>query len=95
VKPLLIPSLALASALFSGCPVSESDGGSSEATSSPNVVGSTPDPEISAALAKYNANLPKKGELLPDISGLTLEGESINNEWLKGKTTLINLWFYH
>jgi len=80
MKPPLIPLLALATALYAGCSGNDS---------------ATPDPEISTALAKYNANLPKKGSPLPAISGLTLEGEVIDNEWFKGKTVLINLWFYH
>lgn len=95
MKILLFPSLALASSLLAGCPDSGADGTSSEAANSPAVSDAGSQPEIPDELAKYNAKLPKKGELLPDIAGMTLKGKAVDNEWLKGKTALINLWFYH
>ena len=91
MKPLLIPLLALATALYAGC----SGNDSATSASSPDVVGTTTDPEVPAALAKFNANLPKQGSALPAINGVTLAGEVIDNEWLSGKTVLLNLWFYH
>jgi len=95
MKLMMFSTLALASSLLAGC---EADGGLSMTVESEAVmeggadVGS--DPEIDPKLAKYNVNLPKKGELLPDIAGMTLAGKSVDNEGLKGKTVLINLWFY-
>lgn len=91
MKPLLISSLVLLGALHAGCSGSHSD----SFASSPEVADTSADPELPAALAKFNANLPKQGSALPAINGVTLAGEVIDNEWLSGKTVLLNLWFYH
>ncbi|RKY19601.1 MAG: hypothetical protein DRQ55_10215 [Planctomycetota bacterium] len=42
-----------------------------------------------------NASLPALGSELPAIAALTLDGRAIDNDSFKGKTTLLNLWFYH
>ena len=55
----------------------------------------TPEPVILESMAKYNESLPKRGDSLPAILGTTLSGRSVSNATLTGKTTLINLWFYH
>ncbi|MFT7462404.1 MAG: hypothetical protein ACI9EF_000744 [Pseudohongiellaceae bacterium] len=89
MKLLLLPALALASTMLAGCPGNATDDTSSKAAET------APAPEIEPGLEKYNVNLPKKGDALPDIAGMTLQGKAIDNEWLKGKTTLINLWFYN
>ena len=95
MKLMMFSTLALASSLLAGC---EADGGSSVAAEPAAMADagadSAADPEIAPDLVKYNVNLPKKGELLPDIAGMTLAGQSVDNEWLKGKTVLITLWFY-
>ena len=95
MKLMMFSTLALASSLLAGC---EADGGSSVAAEHAATAEGGTDadlvPEVDPKLAKYNVNLPKKGEMLPDIAGMTLAGKSVDNEWLKGKTVLINLWFY-
>ncbi|GEM_PF-3571926 len=95
MKLMTFTTLALASSLLAGC---EADGGSAVAAEPAAMADGEADlgsaPEIDPKLAKYNVNLPKKGERLPDIAGMTLAGQSVDNEWLKGKTVLINLWFY-
>lgn len=95
MKLTMFSTLALASSLLAGC---EADGGLSMTMES-DAMGSGgadvgAEPEVDPKLAKYNVNLPKKGEMLPDIAGMTMAGKSVDNEWLKGKTVLINLWFY-
>jgi hypothetical protein len=92
----LLPSLLLAGLLLPAC-ASES---ATPTTPAPPpgeapVVANTPEPVISASMTAYNKNLPRRGDSLPAILGTTLDGTSVSNAVLTGKTTLINLWFYH
>jgi hypothetical protein len=52
-------------------------------------------PGIAPMMAAANAALPQPGERLPDLQGLTLDGERIDNDSLHGRTVLLNLWFAH
>lgn len=79
----------LASALAAAC-VSDSSSGSAKPTAGP-----APAEALDPKLVQLNANLPKLGSALPDISALSLDGSQITNVGLHGKTVLLNLWFYH
>lgn len=48
-----------------------------------------------AMMAELSKSLPQRGETLPAIAGMTLDGTSVDNASLKGKTVLLNLWFFH
>jgi hypothetical protein len=47
------------------------------------------------AMARYNEGLVERGDALPDISAVTLDGQPVTNASLRGKTVLLNLWFFH
>jgi hypothetical protein len=48
-----------------------------------------------AQVASKNVNLPAVGSELPAIAAFTMDGTRVDNSTFLGKTTLINLWFYH
>ena len=100
MRSLMLPSLLLAGSLFAAC-TSENESPSTVETTANGPRGeaptfaNSPEPVIAANLANYNENLPRRGDMLPAIAGQTLDGTPISNATLTGKTTLINLWFYH
>jgi cytochrome oxidase Cu insertion factor (SCO1/SenC/PrrC family) len=51
--------------------------------------------DANPAMAKYNEGLVERGDTLPDISAVTLDGQPVTNASLRGKTVLLNLWFFH
>ena len=50
---------------------------------------------VDAPRTAAEMKLPRVGDVLPAIAGVTLSGEQIDNSTLLGKTTLVNLWFIH
>ena len=100
MRSLLLPSLLLAGLWLAACatetgaPTSET-AERSRTPGEPPTVANTPAPVIAASLEGYNKRLPKRGDLLPALVGTALDGTPISNASLTGKTTLINLWFYH
>ena len=46
------------------------------------------------SMAEYNEGLVERGEQLPDIAAVTLDGQPVTNASLRGKTVLLNLWYY-
>ena len=98
MRRLLLPSLLFVGLALPGC---ASENGSPTADQAhkpagdPPTLATSPEPIVDAKLDAYNQNLPKRGDMLPTIMGRTLDGTEITNATLKGKTTLINLWFYH
>lgn len=93
----LFPSLLVVGFALAAC-ACETGSPSSKATvpaGDAPTLANTPEPVIAASSTRYNKNLPKRGDTLPAIFGSTLGGESVSNATLTGKTTLINLWFYH
>jgi hypothetical protein len=88
---LLVVGIALAACASETGSPSKDDKPAGEAPTLAN----TPEPAINASMAKYNKDLPKRGDSLPAILGTTLSGQTVDNATLSGKTALINLWFYH
>lgn len=93
MRHLLPTALALAAGLLIAC---SGDAGAPAAApvTQPSVPYDEPDPPPNPANARFNKNLPKKGEDLPAFAGVTLDGESLDNGDLEGRTALITLWFY-
>ncbi len=50
---------------------------------------------IEAAMAQYNEGLPGRGSALPALAAATLDGTPVTNASLRGKTVLLNFWFFH
>ena len=94
-RPLLV-CLAVAG-LLAACAVENgSDDGTAKsvAPAEPPTVANTRAPEVPAAYAAMNENLPARGDTLPAFVGTTLDGEQAGLSSIEGKTALINLWFY-
>ena len=79
MRSSLIASLILSAGLLAAC------------GRSPGGPGADPDP----AMATYNKGLVERGDALPDIAAVTLDGQAVTNASLRGKTVLLNLWFFH
>ncbi len=78
----MIQTLVLA-ALLAACGAS---------TSNPAAVSSD---AFDAAMAQYNEGLPARGNVLPALAAATLDGTPVTNASLRGKTVLLNFWFFH
>jgi len=94
---VLVPSLMLFGLLLPSCanePGSPLSSSSKRPSGEAPTVANTPAPDY-GKYAKLNEGLPRRGETLPAIVGTTLDGTSVSNATLTGKTALINLWFYH
>ena len=100
MPPSLLPSLTLAvlvvGLLLPACAGEQASGPSTpRARGEAPTVANTPEPKIPAKIASLTTRLPKRGDTLPRILGTTIDGTSVSNADIAGKTALINLWFYH
>ncbi len=102
MRSVLFPSLLVAGLLLPACASEASSGDSNPVvaaspaeTGAPPTVANTVEPTLAPEFVNYNKDLPKRGDSLPTILGSTLSGGTVNNALFSGKTTLINLWFYH
>jgi len=99
VSSLLVGWLALALAAGGAGACTPSATGDGEGESSGATAESETSHELSAAeratMAELSKGLPQPGEPLPDVAGRTLDGASVSNASLRGKTVVLNLWFYH
>lgn len=50
--------------------------------------------DIDPAMAEYNEGLIERGDALPDITVRTLDGRTASTASMRGKTVLLNLWYY-
>ena len=91
---ILLVSLSLAACGQKGETAPQTQSNENRHKPAPTVA-NTPTPDYGPFFAEMNAGLPQRGESLPPIAGTTLDGSPVNNATLKGKTALINLWFYH
>jgi cytochrome oxidase Cu insertion factor (SCO1/SenC/PrrC family) len=98
MRPLLVPAAVLA-VVFAACHAENHSYGSGPdvdtADHGDTAEHNSASEAQKAQLRAMNAKLPKLGSQLPAIAALTMDGTRVDNDTLKGKTTLINLWFYH